>query len=403
MKRLSLILLVVSAFVFPVRGQESAAPEGIRFEHGTWDEALAKAKSENKLLFVDVWATWCGPCKRLANEVFPQKEVGDFFNSHFVSYKLQIDIEDKATRERYQQLANSYNAAALPTLLWVNGDGKLEHFSVGYVQAGALLEEARKALDPSLRTSHITDNWDSQAHTLENGLVYFEANPKETGKFDEFFLALTPKEQMDERLKTLLYFKMTLPPDSKALHYMAAKKDSLSALYPEAKEWETMVESQLRRLLGATPMEEMDALTAKFAAYNLPFLPQLADHIRCLMLFRYERTDEAFRLAGSMTEKYGFGRFLKDFIEVGFFMATKQHALFTAEQKATFLTWAKEVTASMTERDGYAKDLTLFEAYALNGMKAEAAACVDALKQASSRQEQIQFYEELAASAEQIR
>ena len=40
-----------------------ALGQGVNFEHITFDEALAKAKAENKLIFMDCYTTWCGPCK----------------------------------------------------------------------------------------------------------------------------------------------------------------------------------------------------------------------------------------------------------------------------------------------------------------------------------------------------
>ena len=55
-----------------------AKAEGIEFFEGTFKEALDKAKLEGKIVFVDAYTTWCGPCKRMSKNVFPKKEVGDF-------------------------------------------------------------------------------------------------------------------------------------------------------------------------------------------------------------------------------------------------------------------------------------------------------------------------------------
>ena len=52
------------------------------FRSITYDEAIAAAKAENKLVFMDFYTDWCGPCKRMAREVFPQKKVGDYMNVH---------------------------------------------------------------------------------------------------------------------------------------------------------------------------------------------------------------------------------------------------------------------------------------------------------------------------------
>lgn len=64
--------------------------EGIKFEDITFNEALKKAKEQGKLIFMDCYTTWCGPCKMMSNQVFKQKQVGDFFNQNFVNLKVDM-------------------------------------------------------------------------------------------------------------------------------------------------------------------------------------------------------------------------------------------------------------------------------------------------------------------------
>jgi len=100
--------------------------QGIEFNHNlTFSEALKKAKNENKLIFLDAYTTWCGPCKIMSNEVFTQKEVGDLYNSKFVNMK--IDME----KEQGISLANKYKITAYPTLLFIDGEGNVVLRSLG--------------------------------------------------------------------------------------------------------------------------------------------------------------------------------------------------------------------------------------------------------------------------------
>ena len=61
--------------------------QGVKFETGAWSEMLAKAKAENKLVFVDVYTKWCGPCKHVSETVFPQEKLGEYYNAHFINFK----------------------------------------------------------------------------------------------------------------------------------------------------------------------------------------------------------------------------------------------------------------------------------------------------------------------------
>ena len=91
----------------------------ITFFEGTFEDAVAKAKKEKKYLFIDFYADWCGPCKRLAKDVFTLEAVGNYFNEKFVS--IQIDAENPANR----QVVKQNKVRSYPTLAFFDADGNL--------------------------------------------------------------------------------------------------------------------------------------------------------------------------------------------------------------------------------------------------------------------------------------
>jgi len=117
-----LFTLLILPLVF---SNQTTYASGIDFFHGSFQEALELAKAEDKVIFVDAYTTWCGPCKRMSANVFPQKEVGDYFNENFVSMK--IDMEKPAGLE----FRKKYPVSAFPTLYFIGGDGKTVHMTKG--------------------------------------------------------------------------------------------------------------------------------------------------------------------------------------------------------------------------------------------------------------------------------
>lgn len=93
--------------------------QGIEFFHGTFEEALAAAKAEDKLIFVDAYTTWCGPCKKMSKLVFTQPEVGEFYNENFINLKLDME------KPEGRQFQVKYPVQAYPTLYYINYDGKV--------------------------------------------------------------------------------------------------------------------------------------------------------------------------------------------------------------------------------------------------------------------------------------
>lgn len=118
-----------------------AAPKaGIHFSKGSWKEIRELAKKEKKAIFIDVYTEWCGPCKKMAAEVFPQQQVGDVFNESFINYKIDAEKGEGI------ELSDKYNAKAYPTYLFINSDGELIYRTTGYMPAENFLKEARIAI-----------------------------------------------------------------------------------------------------------------------------------------------------------------------------------------------------------------------------------------------------------------
>lgn len=88
--------------------------QGIQFETGTWEEVLSKAKSENKLIYLDVYAEWCGPCKMMARDVFPNDRAGNKYNALFINYKVD------AEKGEGKIIARKYGVSSYPTNLYIN-------------------------------------------------------------------------------------------------------------------------------------------------------------------------------------------------------------------------------------------------------------------------------------------
>ncbi len=107
-------------FVLLLSISSSCYSQGIDFQQISLEEALVKAQKEDKLIFIDFYTVWCGPCKALAKGVFMDAEIGDFYNKNFINLKLDAEKEGK-------EAAQKYEIKAYPTLLFVGADGKQVH------------------------------------------------------------------------------------------------------------------------------------------------------------------------------------------------------------------------------------------------------------------------------------
>ncbi len=141
MKSLSILTMLVFFFLKSfMNAPEKIEADGIKFQNISFQNALQKAKKENKLLFVNVYAVWCGPCKLLKQNTFTSKKVADAVNSNFIS--LDIDAE----KGEGINFAKKYQVTAHPLVLIIDGNGKVKKRILGYKKDVQFLAEIKEFL-----------------------------------------------------------------------------------------------------------------------------------------------------------------------------------------------------------------------------------------------------------------
>jgi thioredoxin 1 len=138
---ISILLLfgiVFVAFTNKFDEKSKVSSKGIEFFEGTYAEALEYAKKENKPIFLDVYATWCGPCKMLKKKTFKDKEVGNYYNKNFIN--IAVDGETEEGRE----LMSIYRINSYPTLLIVDSNGKVKTRHSGFMKPHILVNFGRR-------------------------------------------------------------------------------------------------------------------------------------------------------------------------------------------------------------------------------------------------------------------
>ena len=147
MKRITITLFALMATMVVMAQGMVFEPEGT-----TLEQASAKAKAEGKLIFLDCFTTWCGPCKMMARDVFPQAEVGAFMNPRFVN--LQIDMEGTYGAP----LAKKLQITAYPTFVIFNADAQ----EIGRFLGASKADEFIKTVEEKSRdtgSSELEKRW----------------------------------------------------------------------------------------------------------------------------------------------------------------------------------------------------------------------------------------------------
>ncbi|ATN05996.1 thiol:disulfide interchange protein [Chryseobacterium indologenes] len=205
-----------------------AFAQGIKFEDGNFASILAKAKKENKLIFVDAYASWCGPCKLMVKNIFPLKNVGDYYNSHFINAKIDMEKGEGI------DLAKKYNVKAFPTYLFIDGNGEAVHRTLGYVEEKDFIQFAKDAEDPGKRLTALKqkfENGEKDPEFLKNLAMLTIYNDTDfAGKvLNRYFQQKASLDQDDVQL----LLAATQSTESPVYKIFQDKKADITKIFPE--------------------------------------------------------------------------------------------------------------------------------------------------------------------------
>ena len=198
--------------------------QGLEFAHGTWKDAVAQAKREKKLLYVDFYTTWCGPCKIMAAQIFPKTEAGEKYNKLFVNFKIDAEKGEGI------DLAKKYDVQGYPTNLYI--DPKDENV-VYRVMGSSDMSEFLNRADVALLEHKDPLKWNDYQAKFDKGnrdkqfLVAYLEKSKRLDKYNDKALDAYVEKYMSNKLDEAhvkFLIKNTRTLDNKAVGLLASNR-----------------------------------------------------------------------------------------------------------------------------------------------------------------------------------
>lgn len=141
----------------------------IKFEDTDFQTILAKAKKEKKLIFMDAFAAWCGPCKMMEKNVFTDAKVADYYNKNFINARFDMEKGEGRT------LAQKYFVRSYPTFLFLNGDGEAVGQELGYIESPEFIKIGEKYNKPGNAQGSLQERFDKGERDPDFLISYFKS------------------------------------------------------------------------------------------------------------------------------------------------------------------------------------------------------------------------------------
>jgi len=228
MKKINLVLILLALSV-------CAYAQGLDFAKGSWKDAVAQAKKEKKLLYVDFYTTWCGPCKVMAAQIFPQQAAGDKYNKLFVNYKIDAEKGEGIA------LAAKYKVKGYPTNLYIDPANETVVYSVmGSTDVEGFLSRADIAMmekkDP-MQWKDYEAKFNKGNRSKEFLIAFLEKAERLDKDNDKVLDAYVDQYVMgkanEENIKFLIKNTRTL--DNKSIAFLAQNRELVNKLYADKR------------------------------------------------------------------------------------------------------------------------------------------------------------------------
>jgi len=230
MKKIAMLLLCSVMAVW-------AQAQGISFEQGAWKDVLARAKKEKKMIYMDIYTTWCGPCKIMAKNIFPMEAAGKKYNAAFVNYKIDAEKGEGIT------LAKQYKVEGYPTNLFIDPNTQEVVYRVmGSCEIDEFLNRADIAVMEQKDPMKWTD-YEAQLAKGKKDKAFLVAYMEKARRLDHnndkaldlYVAQYVPAQPDDETLKFLTEHTVTL--NNKAVPVVYANKEKVISLYPDIDDY----------------------------------------------------------------------------------------------------------------------------------------------------------------------
>lgn len=139
---LPVALIMIFGTLIAVAVRSSFVKPDMKLEfHGDVAAALEQAKKEDKIVMVDFYADWCGPCKAMEREAFSDDSVADLLKDVIV---VRVDVDNAGDNA---QLRDDLGVNGIPDVVFLDADGDLIDRIVGYSDVESFKADVQAILD----------------------------------------------------------------------------------------------------------------------------------------------------------------------------------------------------------------------------------------------------------------
>jgi thioredoxin-related protein len=335
--------------------------KGVKFIHEDFVTALEKAKTENKILFMDAYTTWCGPCKLMTKNTFPDTAVAAFYNKNFINLKLDME------KGVGPALLTRYGITAFPTLLFIDGEGNIVHKALAFHDVEQFIELGNTVLAGTQTLSSWTKRYDNGERTptflKDYAMKLAEAYDKRKGQVAEDYLATQTDWLTDENLDFI--YKFTEGVDGKLFPFLVKNKKSFEKISNAAE-----VDAKIQGML-------VDKI---FNEKNLPTLTYTDSLIQLVYEKQADKMSKKYRIdyARMKGDRKGFAdaavnylkKYDKDAAELNEIATTFFEQIDDKKMLKKAISWAKKATK--LEKSSGVNYLTLANLYSKTNKKSNA-------------------------------
>ncbi len=214
-------LLLLSSFSYSQNRE-------ITFETGNFADLKSKAKKENKIIFIDAYTTWCGPCKWMAKNIFTNDTVADYFNSTFVNAKIDMEKGEGI------DIAKMYDVQCYPNFLFLDSEGKLVHRVAGSMGMKEFMATAKAATDSEKQFAHFIRDFEKKKNDTQFLTEYLDAISTTCLKYDNVlatYFASQEEKNLSNRANWNLMYAYTGNYKSREFEYLLKNISLYERLY----------------------------------------------------------------------------------------------------------------------------------------------------------------------------